>query len=118
MSHGVYISEIISLIGREKAFYLLGQLKGTERRPWRLNLYVPKKVKENHFLVRTIGLPDALKMSEEFGGMNLQLSNGRYLVRRFRNKMIRHFVRRGSSVKDIADIMRVSKRTVSNIISS
>ena len=88
------------------AFYLLG------------HLYIPKKIRDHHFLVRTIGLPDALKMSQEFGGMNLQLSNGRYLVRRFRNRMIRHFVRKGTRIKDVAEMMNVSKRTVSNIINS
>lgn len=110
------ILEIASVIGREKALYLVGSLTGKGKRPWRLNLYIPRNPRNGHPLVRILGMDDALKMAGEFGGMNLQPSNGNAVIRCFRTKEARRLRAEGLLPKDIADILQVTRRTVLNLL--
>ncbi|NKD78153.1 response regulator transcription factor [Haematospirillum sp. H1815] len=108
--------EIASVIGREKALYLIGCLGRSGKRPWRLNLYIPRHPGDSHPLVKILGKEDALRMAREFGGMNLQPANGNALVRRFRSREIQRLVTEGKPVRDIADLFQVTQRTVLNAI--
>ncbi|NKD46052.1 hypothetical protein HEQ69_10065 [Haematospirillum jordaniae] len=108
------VMEIVYIIGREKALYLIGSLGRSGKRPWRLNLYIPRHPGDSHPLVKILGKEDALRMAREFGGMNLQPANGNALVRRFRSREIQRLVKEGKPVRDIANLFQVTQRTVLN----
>lgn len=112
------IMEIASVIGREKALYLIGSLGRSGKRPWRLNLYIPRHPGDSHPLVKILGKEDALRMAREFGGMNLQPANGNALVRRFRSREIQRLATEGKTVRDIANLFQVNQRTILNAIKS
>lgn len=110
------VQEIADVIGREKALELLGGLDACGSRPWRVCLYVPRRLTPNHQLVRALGWHDAHRMVREFGGIILQPSNCRFLVRRFRNATIHRLAGEGMSIQLIADSVQISARQVRNIL--
>lgn len=72
------VQEIADVIGREQALYLIGQLPTCNVRDSRypsksqgskrVVMYVPKRLKPDHALVRILGWDDAEKLVRVFGG--------------------------------------------------
>jgi len=113
----ISIAEIAEVIGREKALFLIGQLPRSPSRSWRVNLYIPKRMPLDHWLIKLLGFPDAEKMRREFGGIILQPSNCGHVYRLFRNKEVRRMADAGIPVHQIADAVDLTTRQVRNIIS-
>jgi hypothetical protein len=110
------VQEIADVIGRERALYLIGQIPQCGKRSWRVNLYVPQRLKPDHQLVQILGWQDAQRMVREFGGMILQPSNCNHLHRRFRNATIHRLAADGQSIQDIAESVQLTARQVRNIL--
>ena len=110
------VQEIADVIGRERALYLIGRLPQCGKRSWRVNLYVPQRLKPNHTLVQILGWPDAMKLVREFPGMILQPSNCNHLHRRFRNETIHRLAADGQPIQQIADSVQLTARQVRNIL--
>jgi hypothetical protein len=104
------IQEIADVIGLERAFYLVGRLP--RRKGNRVMLYVPKKLKANHRLVGILGLEDARKMVQAFGGENLYPANCAYLVWDARKSEARRLRESNFSVRMISVTLGVSERKV------
>ena len=110
------VQEIAEVIGRERALYLIGQIPQCGKRAWRVNFYVPQRLKPDCLLVRILGWADASKMVREFGGMILQPSNCNHIHRQFRNKTIRLMDAGGLSIQVIAENVGLTPRMVRNIL--
>lgn len=110
------VQEIADVIGRDKALFLIGQLPQCGKRSWRANLYVPKRLKPDHQLVKLLGWKDANRMAREFGGMILQPSNCRHLHRQFRNASIHRMADEGMTVDQIAFAVDLTPRQVRNVL--
>lgn len=108
--------EIADVIGREKALFLIGQLKPTPGRSWRVCLYVPRRMPLDHWLVRLLGYQDAEELRREFGGIILQPGSCSHLVREFRNREVRRMAAEGMSHAEIADAVGLSSRHVRNLL--
>ena len=112
------IEEIAEVIGRDKAFMLIGQLSQAGKRSWRVCLYVPKKLPLDHPLVYLLGYHDAKKLAWAFAGMNLQPSNGKGIYRAYRNREIRRMSYEGVEVADIAEAVDLSTYRVREILNN
>ena len=110
------VAEIARVIGRDQALYLIGQLPPCGSRPWRVAVYVPKRLPPDHRLVVLLGYRDAMAMSRHFGGEILQPSNLRFLERRWRNNHIRNLRRQGRTAREIADEIEVNIETVKKVL--
>ena len=108
--------EIADVIGREKALFLIGQLRPTPGRSWRVCLYVPRRMPLDHRLVRLLGYRDAEALRKEFGGIILQPATCINLVREFRNREVRRMATEGMSYVEIADAVGLSSKHVRNIL--
>ncbi|MDY6550762.1 MULTISPECIES: Mor transcription activator family protein [Acinetobacter] len=115
------LRSIAEVIGRHNALYLVSQCPRykTEKRAGQgqLFLYVPtlKRLEMNHFLVKTLGYPDAEKLSKEFGGELLVLAQCKQIILRARDNGIREMIRVGFNVNDLVNIFNASERVVSRI---
>jgi len=94
--------DIADIIGRDQALRLIFQLPASGSRPWRVCLYVPKRMAVDDLLVRFLGFRDAERMRRHFGGEILQPSNCRYLERAWRNVAIWRLSELGYAVPVIA----------------
>ncbi|MDH0657218.1 hypothetical protein N5D11_14035 [Acinetobacter johnsonii] len=118
------LKSIAEVIGRHNALYLVSQCPRykTEKRAGQgqLLLYVPKlkRLEMNHFLVKTLGYPDAEKLSREFGGELLVLAQCKQMILKARDNGIREMIRRGFNVTELANIFNVTERIVSKIYES
>lgn len=118
------LRSIAEVIGRHNALYLVSQCPRykTEKRAGQgqLLLYVPKlkRLEMNHFLVKTLGYPDAEKLSREFGGELLVLAQCKQMILKARDNGIREMIRRGFNVTELANIFNVTERIVSKIYES
>lgn len=118
------LKSIAKVIGRQNALYLVSQCPRykTEKRAGegQLLLYVPtlKRLEMRHFLVRALGFPDAEKLSKEFGGELLVLSQCKRLILRARDNGIREMIRMGFKVNELANIFSVTERIVSRVYES
>lgn len=118
------VQDVADVIGRDKALYLVGNLPrsrgagGTGGHVERIFLYVPKRLKPDHLLVRLLGWNDAAKMSAEFTGMILELGTCDELQRRFRHDAVRRLAAQGHDRDAIAGMVMLSPRRVSEILAS
>lgn len=110
--------EIADVIGRERTLTLIGKLPPSGSRPWRVCLYVPRRIGPDHPLVGLIGWRDANLLVREFGGMILQPSNCRLLSRQWRRRGIIMLHQQGLTAKQIAEQVEMSARQVANIIAA
>lgn len=110
------VQEIADVIGVEKALYLIGQLPQCGNRSWRVCLYVPRRIRADHQLVKLLGWKDAQAMVREFGGMILQPSNCKQIYRQFRNRSIRRLGAQGVPIQEIAEGFQLTERQVRNIL--
>ncbi len=118
------VQEIVDVIGRERALYLIGQLPRCyvpDKRKRETNvgglserviMYVPKNLKPDHVLVRILGWADAFALAKHFGGELLCPGNCGALYRKFRDDGIRQLLGEGAPVALIADWFEVSDRHV------
>lgn len=111
------IAEIAEVIGREKALEFIDKLPAAGRRPWRVCVYVPKRLPADHQLVRMLGWHDARRLCCAFSGMILQPSNGRFLYREYRNRQIIRMSALGMPVREIAEAVELSTYRVREILS-
>ena len=110
------IAEIAEVIGRDRALYLIGQLPQRGGRSWRSYFYVPQRIKSpDHWMVELIGQRDADLMVAAFGGLILQVANGRAIYRRYRDEQIRQSIEEGVSAEHLAEIFDLSTYRVREI---
>lgn len=112
------IHEIASVIGRDRALYLVGALAPSGKRKWRRILYVPHphNLKMSSKIVRILGYDDAVRLSSAFAGLSLQPANGNSLSRALRDHRICDMARGGVSTADIAALFVLAPRTVRGIL--
>jgi Mor family transcriptional regulator len=120
------VQEIADVIGRDKALLLIGKLPKAYSRDKRwpgaqkstLVLYVPtvKRLGLDHFLVKTLGYIDAVKMCEAFGGEIMYPASCANIHRAFRDQSILSMVRAGMRPMNVAAIIGVSERHVRNLV--
>jgi hypothetical protein len=108
--------EIADVIGREKTLFLIGKLERSPSRSWRVNLYIPKRMPLNHWLIELLGFDDAEKLRREFGGMILQPSNCQHVHRDFRNREVCRMAAEGMHAHQIAPAVGLTPRQVRNIL--
>jgi hypothetical protein len=108
--------EIADVIGREKTLFLIGSLPRSPSRNWRVNLYVPRRMALDHWLITLLGFDDAEKLRREFGGMILQPSNCANVHRGFRNREVRRMAAEGTPAHEIAAAVDLTPRQVRNIL--
>lgn len=111
------VQEIATVIGVERALYLVGQLpRCYSRKSCHVILYVPKTLKPDHSLVQLLGWRDANKLVVAFAGEILQPANCAEVYRQFRDKTILRMGGEGLSAKVIAETLEVSDRHVRNLL--
>ncbi len=114
------VQEIADVIGRERALFLIGQLprcyppSGGKRE--QVILYVPKRLKADHALVKLIGWKDASKLVAAFGGEILRPANCGFIYKAQRHADIRRLHGEGVPVKTLEEWFGVSERTVKNAL--
>lgn len=116
--------DIADVLGRERALFLIGQLptclvkdSGKSATAKRVILYVPKRLKPDHRLVRILGWNDAERLVQAFGGEILcppTLVNVLYIP--FRDKAIVQMAANGISVQVLAEWFGLSDRRVSQLL--
>jgi len=117
------VQEIADVIGDERALYLVGQLpRCYHKDPRKPNshsahviMYVPKALKLDHQLVKILGWHDAQKLVNAFGGEILKPGTCAEVYRRYRDQEIGRMLADGLQPAYVAEIMRVSERTVRNL---
>lgn len=118
------LRSIAEVIGRQNALYLVSQCPRykTEKRAGKgqLFLYVPtlKRLEMNHFLVKTLGYPDAEKLSKEFGGELLVLAQCKQLILKTRDNGIRQMIKCGFGIQELANIFNVTDRIIKRVASA
>lgn len=110
------IQEIADVIGREKALEFIDKLPAAGRRPWRVCVYIPKRLPADHKLVRMLGWHDASKLCRAFSGMILQPANGRRIYHPYRNSQIARMDAEGIPHTEIAETMDLSVYRVREIL--
>ena len=118
------VQEIADVIGRDDALRLVWRLPRCQvedkRKPGatqeRVMLYVPKKMKPAHPLVRILGAEQAQKMVATFGGEILHPANCRGLHRAFRDREVRRQRAEGLSIKILAISFDLSERQIRNLV--
>lgn len=96
------VEEIANVIGIEKALLLCRSLTFSGSRPWRVVVYVPKRMPADHRLVEILGCEDAMALSCYFGGEVLQVSNGRFVGREHFRKAVSYLHLKGWDAPEIA----------------
>lgn len=110
------VAEIAEVIGRQKALELIGSLPQSGSRPWRVCVYIPKRLPADHRLVEILGWHDAKRLAWAFAGMILQPSNCRHISRERRNERILELAEQGVCLQRIAEVVDLSPRQVREII--
>jgi hypothetical protein len=112
------VLEVVDVIGMDQALFLVGRLPRIFRPGHgdRVNLYVPKRLKLDHDLVKWLGYVDALKLVKEFGGIILQLSQCACVYREFRDENIVRLVNERTPIAMVASWFDVSERHVKNLM--
>lgn len=112
------LRDLSDAIGRERALFLVGQLRPCGGRRWRRSLYIPKRVKPNHPLVRLVGLADAERLAKKLGGLNLQPATGESVALDARDRFVREEIAKGRPRGEVAAEAGVSVRQLARIASS
>ena len=98
--------QIADVIGVEKTL----ELMRNKRRQHSREVYVPKRLRENHWLLKSIGYEAATQLSKEFPGIRLPLPSS--LDKFERNNRIIQMRHQGETYKVIAERMGMSVDTV------
>ncbi|QTI81476.1 hypothetical protein IAI58_19225 (plasmid) [Roseomonas marmotae] len=113
--------DIADIIGRHAALYLIGRLptcfSGAPRhKSHRVILYVPKKLRPDHPLVRILGWNLATKLVRAYGGEMKYVANCRDVYLAYRNTQIRRMIREGDPVPEVAKLFGITANQIQNII--
>lgn len=115
------VQEIADVIGRDRALYLIGQLptwadKRKDKGCTRPIIYVPKRLKPDHPLVRVLGISQAEQLVSAFGGEVLQPGNCNSVYTAFRQREVERYVREGKlTPREIAEIVGITASRVRTI---
>lgn len=109
------------MIGTDQALYLVGQMprfKNTTKGGYQCVMYVPTKSRltQRHELVRILGLIDAGKLCEAFGGEIIQPANCAEICRAHRDRSIILLADEGMAPAQIAELTCVSERHVRKLL--
>lgn len=112
--------EIADVIGRAQALRLIGGLPRFVSRDSRypnakrqeVILYVPKQMHAGHRLAQIIGLEDACKLSEAFGGEILKPATCQHIIRDYWRRSIPVLAASGMAVNEIAQALNFSEAQV------
>lgn len=113
------VQEIAEVIGRERALFLIGSLPraySSGHAAGQPILYIPKSLRPDHPLVRTLGWTDAQKLVKAFGGEILQPCACTAIIKAFRHQTIRSMAKRGFKQKVIAMQTDLSMSMVAKIL--
>lgn len=121
------VQEIADVIGADDALFLVGQLprcvikdkRYPNAKTTHVILYVPTagRLSPDHQLVRLLGWRQAVKLCHHFGGEILHPANCADVYRKFRDRSIIRMVRAdGMEPAEVAELMEVSRRHVSNLL--
>lgn len=80
------------------------------------SVYIPKRLKADHWLRMVIGDEDAQRLSDEFPGFTLPLAKCKRVVNHERNRNILKMYTDGLTYAEIARLMDMPKRTVQTIV--
>lgn len=115
------VRPLARLLGVRKALHLIAELPrikagvaGREGR--RVLLYVPKVMPEDHRLVQILGMADARRLANAFGGELLAPANCHDYERLLRNRQIVRLAAGGVSGAELAVRFGLTQRSVRNII--
>ncbi|MFB9149543.1 hypothetical protein [Roseovarius ramblicola] len=97
------VRELAEVIGLDQALHLCRSLPRCGSRPWRVAVYVPKRMPLDHKLVAILGYRDAMRLARHFGGEVLQPSNGRFLEKRWFRRNVWQLRGQGMSAAEIAE---------------
>jgi hypothetical protein len=97
------VIELAEVIGLDQALKLCTSLPPCGSRPWRVAVYVPKRMPLDHKLIGILGYADAMKLSRHFGGEILQPSNGKFLEKRWFRQKIWQLSAQGRSPAQISE---------------
>lgn len=114
------VQEIVDVIGRDRALYLVGRLPAAGGRSWRRVLYVPKRLDTDtgRKLVEMVGREDAEKLRRHFGGEILQPGNCGNILRAYCQREVRRMADQGCAPADIAEVVGLSEYRVREILRS
>lgn len=118
-----HFKKVASVIGNEKAFYVLNSLPARTHRDKRFpnavfhrkTLWIPKHCNLNSKLVKLVGVSDACKLIHEFGGQSLYFYSNPAPVIKNRNDAISVMIDSGASIPLIASSFQLSERQVISI---
>ncbi len=99
------IKELNKLLGNEATMRLLSRYGG-------LQIYIPKKLKQNHAITLAIGQEAADKLAERFGGDNVELPMWNRPFQERRKERINEMHKQGIPVQQIAQRVGCSRRYV------
>ncbi len=103
------LRDILSVIGPESLRDLVDSFGGRA-------IYVPKKMSEGHCLARKLGIASALRLSKEFGGLQISIPLAKNAIRKLRNQEIIQARAEKWSVAEIAGYYQMTERQVWNIL--
>ena len=112
------VQQIADVIGNDAALYLVNRLSRayTKGHPaGQPILYVPKSLSSDHPLTRILGLPDAQRIVQAFGGEILYPATCFEVLRQRRNHEVIGLVRQGWHVRDVARAFGLTVRQVRNL---
>jgi hypothetical protein len=115
------VQEIADVIGTDQALYLVGQMprfKNTTKGGYQCVMYVPTKSRltQRHELVRILGLIDAGRLCEAFGGEIIQPANCAEICRAHRDRSIILLADEGMPPAQLAELTCVSERHVRKLL--
>lgn len=100
---------IADVIGREATLRLAGKVSNR-------NLYIPKRMTEDHWIARSIGYAKAHALATEFGGLLMSLATCEHYFTRERNARIRSEFAAGKSTLELAAAHEMTQRRVQQIV--
>lgn len=100
---------IADVIGREATLKLAGMVQNR-------NVYVPKRVDEQHWIARSIGYAKAQALAQEFGGLLLPLATCGHYYTRERNAQMRAQFLAGASTNALAQQYGLTLRRAQQIV--
>lgn len=96
-------------LGAEGALALLATYGGA-------NIYVPRKIKQEHTLLQTLGPENAARLADAYGGERVDVPKIDAIHRQLRKKDIVAARTQGESISDLAMRHRLSRRRVLQIL--
>lgn len=102
---GRFTAELVGLVGLEATRQLIAVWGGQ-------HLYFPETVPADHPLALEVGLHQAERLSQRFGGLRLLIPLGYAFSQRERNRAIREAHAAGATVPDLVRRFHLCERTI------